>query len=282
MVAGLRTDMRILLGIALLGLTGCAARQATCPTPGSLADEAGNVLLYANGMPVTDRMVDHALRDMPPAQLEALRQAGALEGLAEKLALGQELYRRALEAGLQDDPEVRYDLALAAREQLASAWIEHTLSERLTDDAVQAFYDENPDRFGAAQVKASHILVETAEEAEAVLARLEAGEDFVALAGELSTDPGSPGGSLGWFEHGRMVEPFADAAFAASVGETVGPVQTRFGYHVIRVEDRREAVPLAEVRDEVEAELRAGMVREVLDEVRGDLEFTSPEGQGAN
>jgi parvulin-like peptidyl-prolyl isomerase len=92
------------------------------------------------------------------------------------------------------------------------------------------------------QIHARHILVETREEAEAVLERLEAGEDFAALAEELSQDPGSgeDGGDLGWFPQGRMVPEFDEAAFSLSPGETSDVVETSFGFHIILVEERDE------------------------------------------
>jgi parvulin-like peptidyl-prolyl isomerase len=97
------------------------------------------------------------------------------------------------------------------------------------------------------QVWARHILVDDMETAESILVRLEEGETFISLVQELSGDPSAQGnlGDLGWFGEGKMVQPFNDAAFAAEVGEIVGPVESEFGYHIIEIMGR-EIRPMAE------------------------------------
>ncbi len=144
----------------------------------------------------------------------------------------------------------------------------------VSDEKISAFYKENPTFFAAPEeVSARHILFKLEDgaddetkaaakaKAEAALKRVRAGEDFATLATELSEGPSGPkGGDLGFFPKERMVAPFADAAFALKPGETSGVVETRFGYHIIRVEERNDArtVPLDEVRDRI----RQGLVQE--------------------
>ncbi len=115
------------------------------------------------------------------------------------------------------------------------------------------------------QVHARHILVETEEEAQQVLERLNAGEDFAALADELSTDPSSEGGDLGWFPRGQMVLEFEEAAFALQAGEISDPVQTSFGYHIIELLERETDRPLEE---SVLAQLRAAALSDWVEEAR--------------
>lgn len=137
----------------------------------------------------------------------------------------------------------------------------------LTDDQIEAYFEENRDRYDTEEeIRASHILVATEEEAQEILDELADGADFATLAKERSTDTGSAanGGDLGWFKHGQMVKPFEDAAFALKVGETSGIVKTDYGYHIILLTDRKEAThpELSEVIDQVRSDLTDEIVSE--------------------
>jgi parvulin-like peptidyl-prolyl isomerase len=117
----------------------------------------------------------------------------------------------------------------------------------------------------AEQVHALHILVETEEEAKAVLERLAAGEDFAALANELSMDTGTEDGDLGWFPRGRMVPEFEEAAFALQPGDTSEIVETSYGYHIIHLLERDPDYPLDEVALE---QRKASVLEDWLEEHR--------------
>ncbi|MCK5248043.1 peptidyl-prolyl cis-trans isomerase, partial [Candidatus Bipolaricaulota bacterium] len=124
---------------------------------------------------------------------------------------------------------------------------EHFIANRADYDVVE-------------QVRASHILVDTQEEAEVILAELDAGADFEALARERSTCPSSgAGGDLEWFGRGAMVAPFEEAAFALAIGEITGIVATEFGYHIIMLTDRQDAASpeLEDVIEQVQAALES-------------------------
>ena len=123
-------------------------------------------------------------------------------------------------------------------------------------EAMKAFYDEQvkalPKEY---EVRARHILVDTEEAAKAALARIKGGEDFAKVASELSKDPGSgkEGGDLGYFTRDRMVPEFAEAAFKTEPGQISEIVKSQFGYHIIKVEDRREKKPPSfdQVKDQI-------------------------------
>ncbi len=130
----------------------------------------------------------------------------------------------------------------------------------VTDEAVQTYFDENYlNSDGVTEFKAAHILVETEEEAQKLAEEAREGGNFAELARENSTGPSGPsGGDLGWFSDGMMVQPFQDAVAQMEPGSVSDPVQTQFGWHVIKLEETREkgAPGLDEVRGEIEEALR--------------------------
>jgi foldase protein PrsA len=130
----------------------------------------------------------------------------------------------------------------------------------VSDSDIKAYFDKNRTVFDKpAQVRARHILVADPAKAKEVLAKLKAGGNFDALAKQYSNDPASKdkGGELGFFNRGQMVGPFSDAAFAAKVGQTVGPVKSPFGYHIIQVEEKKPAQPasFASAHDTIKTQL---------------------------
>lgn len=136
-----------------------------------------------------------------------------------------------------------------------------TENVQITEEEVAVFYNTHLDMFN--RVKASHILLETEEEAQKILERVKAGEDFNSLAKEYSTDPSAKenSGDLGYFRHGDMVETFEAAAFALKPGEISELVKSQYGYHIIKVEDKK-----VDKLEDVKDELRASMLMEKKNE----------------
>lgn len=166
---------------------------------------------------------------------------------------GQAEFDTIVEENNLTEADVRSQLRDLVVEQRVTAHVAEQVS--VTDEDVAAYFeDQKATRYE--RMRASHILVASEDEAQRVLARVRGGEDFAAVAREVSTDEGSAqqGGDLGEFTRGRLVPEFERAAFDAEVGEIVGPVQTEFGFHVIKVTGRTSPT-LDDVRDEVRAEL---------------------------
>jgi foldase protein PrsA len=144
------------------------------------------------------------------------------------------------------------------------------------EEELKTYYEENKDRYTEPeQVKARHILVEDEETAKSILKKLESGEDFAEIAKEKSSDSGSKdkGGDLGFFERGVMDASFEEAAFNLGIGETSAPVKTMFGYHIIRVEDKKpeRLAAFEEVKDDVRKQVikqKSKLTSEVLSDLK--------------
>ncbi|MBW8445141.1 MAG: peptidylprolyl isomerase [Arenimonas sp.] len=139
-------------------------------------------------------------------------------------------------------------MAFIADRELHNIYFKKHVVDAVTEDDVKARYEKEIAALPKQEeVSARHILVKTEEEAKAIIADLDAGKDFIELAKEKSTDPNkSEGGDLGYFTKGRMVPEFEEVAFAMEKGTyTKTPVKTQFGFHVIKLEDKRDAAPPA-------------------------------------
>jgi len=176
---------------------------------------------------------------------------------------GEEQFQAVIEQNQLSDEDVQSQLEEIAYQQAVEE--ELTADLEVSDEEIEQFYEENADgRFGE-RVSARHILVETEEEAEEALQRVQDGEDFAAVAQEMSTDPGSAsnGGDLGEITRGQTVPEFEEAIFAAEEGDVVGPVETQFGFHIIEITGK-ETPALADVEDEIREELLAPQRQEAV------------------
>ena len=211
----------------------------------------------------TDITIGHLIvaRGTLPQQYQQLPDDALFAGLLDQL-----VQQNALAQTMTGDLSKRAQLALDNQNSgfLAGAVLEDVAQEAVTDEAVQAAYDE---RFANAEptqeFNAAHILVETEEEATAVKQELDDGADFAELAKEKSTGPSGPnGGALGWFSPGMMVPEFEQAVMELEPGAVSEPVQTQFGWHVVKLNETRmqDAPPLEEVRAEIEGELQRAAV----------------------
>lgn len=220
------------------------------------------VVATVNGSPITENDLLMAQGDLGPqfAQLpEEQKRAAALNAAIEIRLLAN----KADEDGLGDTDAFKDRMEFLRQRALHSAFVENKIAAEVTDDAVRARYDKEVAATPPAnEIRARHILVATKEEAEAIIAQLEAGGDFETIAKEKSTDgAAAQGGDLGYFGPGQMVPPFEEAAFALDVGQfSKEPVQTQFGFHVIKVEDKRTQQPPA--FDQVKDQVRTLLFRE--------------------
>jgi len=247
----------------------------------ALAEEptADTIVATVNGENIT---VGHviAIKSSLPEQYQALPDDVLFPGLVEQL-----IQQVALSQSLKGEQPLR--ITLTAENELRSQRAGYVLDEKLraavTDEAIQAAYDE---RYASiepeTEYNASHILVKTEDEAKEIKKLLDEGADFAELAKEKSTGPSGPnGGSLGWFGKGMMVKPFEDAVVAMKDGEISDPVETQFGWHVLILnESRQMAAPsLDEVRAELETEVQQKLVEQIMSEITEGAEITRADAE---
>ena len=176
--------------------------------------------------------------------------------------------------GLDKQPEVAQQLELARQSVLAGAFVQdYVKTHPIGEDMLKQDYESMKARIGNKEYKLSHILVETEDEAKKVAAELKKGAKFAKIAKAKSKDPGSKdnGGDLGWSVPANFVQPFAEAASKLAKGQVSAPVQTQFGWHVIKLEDTRELkVPtFDEMKPNLEKRKQQENIQKFIAELRG-------------
>jgi peptidyl-prolyl cis-trans isomerase C len=211
------------------------------------------VLATVDGTPITQDDFNEALADIGPGLPEKLegpeRQKYVLDYLIDLKLVAKKSEADKLDAGADFARRLAYYHDKLAMEKLLTA----VAQSATTEEAERAAYDtaakaQPPEP----EVHARHILLPDEESAKAALKRVRAGEDFAKVATELSKDPGGEGGDLGWFTRDRMVPEFADAAFKLEPGQISEPVKSQFGWHIIKVEEKRTKTfpPFDQVKDQ--------------------------------
>ncbi len=267
---------RPIAGVALvLGLLASTALGALAQSDTVVATVSGQSITEADVQMAVSEL-DQQFAQLTPEQ----KRAAALSAIIEIRLMSE----KAKASKLDQDENFKRKLAFLNERALHAQVIEKEISPKVTDEMLKARYDkEVAARPPAEEVRARHILVKTEEEAKEIIAKLDGGADFEALAKEKSSDPGSGanGGDLGFFSKGQMVPEFEAAAFALEPGAyTKTPVKSDFGFHVIKLEEKRTQPPVAfdEVKDQIRQlvfrdvyfeavkQLRAGAQVEIKDE----------------
>jgi len=237
---------------------------------------AETVVATVNG---TDITLGHiiVLQDSLPEQYQSLPDDVLFSGLLDQLI------QQSVLAGQAGEPSAIITLRLEneRRTLLAGSAIQAVIDSELTEEAYQAAYEA---RFAGAEptneFNASHILVESEEEAKALVVELDGGADFAELAIAKSTGPSGPnGGELGWFGPGMMVKPFEDVVTEMETGQISAPVKTQFGWHVIKLNEARikETPTLDSVRSELTEEIQQRVIEQTLADLTANADVSRPD-----
>ena len=265
----------VALVLAALLLPAAASAQ-------SESSSQSTVVATVNGYEITAREVQLAADDILPQLTEVpanLRFPFVVEYLMERHLLAQ----AAVKEGIVETEDYKRRLAFYQAKALRDAYFAAKLKPSVTDEAVRKSYDEQAAKVAVEErARARHILVASEQEAKDISARLAKGEDFEALAKEYSLDGSKEyGGDLGYFTAQEMVPAFSEAAFGLKVGQVSEPVQTEFGWHVIKLEDRRTggAQPFEDVEDAIRLVLLRKSVQDRLVELRqaAEIEVHDPD-----
>jgi len=251
------------------------------------------VVAIVNGQSIRLSELEVAQQALPP-QYRNVPLSSVFPALLDRIIDSKLAVADGRKNKIPDDPAFKKRMAFVEDQVLQDFWLQREIAKRVTAEKMQQRYQERlkstpPEE----EVRARHILVSTDDEAKALIAELKKGGAFDKLAKEKSTDKasGAEGGDLGWFKKSDMVKEFADAAFALKKGElTDTPVKTQFGYHVIKLEDRRQAPPptFEELSDPIREELARETITQILDQLRAgakiekfSIDGSKPEPQAA-
>ncbi len=235
------------------------------------------ILAVAAGHEITEKELNDLIKNYPPEQQIYMSSPQAKQQVLEQIIAFHLFHKMAVEEKITESKEYE-EMIEKMKVELASHMAATSIIEgvKVEEAEEKAFYEENPDLFEAqAQVSAKHILVENENSANDIAKEIADGLAFEEAAKKYSTCPSKEqGGDLGYFSKGQMVPEFEKAAFEGEIGKVIGPVQTQFGYHLIRVEDKKEGsvVPFEEVQNQIHQQLIQNKQKEVYDTKVKELE----------
>ena len=232
-----------------------------------------------NGKPIKQSLVDYIVKEANIAGKKVDDSGRA--NIVDKLITSEVIDQEAKKSGIDKQPEFLAKEDLALHELRVNAYIEDYIKKNPIDDrALHAEYESKKAQFKDKEYKASHILVKTEDEAKDIIKQLSKGAGFESIAKEKSLDSGTKenGGDLGWFVPTTMVKPFGDAVVKLDKGNyTLTPVQTDFGWHVIRLQDARDFQPPAfdVVKDNLRNNLQSQQISKLVDDLRAKAQIVN-------
>ncbi|MEW6215568.1 MAG: peptidylprolyl isomerase [Nitrospirota bacterium] len=237
-----------------------------------MKEEKGPYLAKVGNVKITQADFEREIKSLPDFAQKMFEGSSGKEKFLEELIKKEVLYQEALKKGLDKDAEFLGKVKDFKKISLIGLLLEKEIESKakVTDQDVKNYYEEHKEEFTpVSQIRASHILLKTEEEAKRVLERLRKGEDFAQIAKKTSIDTGSAkkGGDLGFISRGQMVREFEVEALKLKLGEISELVKTQFGYHIIKVTDKKigKAIEFERAKDLISRHLSAKKQKEVFD-----------------
>lgn len=249
---------------------------AACAKKGT--EQKGPYVAKVGNATITMAELDRELQLLPDYARQLFADEQGKQKFLDELVKKEILYQEAVKRGLDKTPEFARKVEDFKRLTLASELLEKEIvsKAKVSDQEAKDYYNKNKDEFvTTSQIKASHILVKSEDEARKILERLKKGEKFPDIARKESLDKGSAqnGGDLGYFSRGQMIPAFEKAAAALKVGELSSPVKTEYGYHIIKVTDKKTGptVEFERIKDMIVQRLSGERQKEAFDKFIEDL-----------
>jgi peptidyl-prolyl cis-trans isomerase C len=222
---------------------------------------------------LTDTDMKRLMGPIPEGQKQQINGDPDVKSRMVDNMVTEELFvQEAEKTGVTKDQEFKTALDRARRQLLTQRYLQRKVQPKINDANVKAFFEKNKSRYSQDEVHAYHVLLKTEAEAQEVYKKAKAGEDFEVLAKKYSKDPSAAQnmGDLGFFTRSRMVPQFADAAFKMKPGEISQPVKSPFGYHVIKVVEKRNGKPVKfdEVKEQVKGDLQNESINALIDSLK--------------
>ncbi len=268
----------LIAAMMLAAGAGCQKKAGDAAKKGAGKE---TVLAEFDGGKVTAEQVNDFLDSLNPMYRMQFQDPQRKDMLINQIIESTILAKAAKTEGIDKDPETQTMIDLQINGILASRYYEKKIKilgdkVTVTDTDLKQHYDAHPEEFDKAKIKARHILVDNESDAKAIYEQVKANLNlFAQIAKSKSKDPSSAGmgGELGWFERGRMVPEFENVAFSTPKGQIAPPVQTRFGWHIINVEDKSETgvTPFEEAKETIRANLTETKKKEAIEKAVSDL-----------
>ena len=255
----------------LLALTGCVPEPQI---PGAFVS-TGEVEVTVNGAPVTRDMLEAIISHMPKSKQEALLgNPEKKKQFLDAVVTSNLLYREALEVGLHKEDDVQRALAMATREILANLQLSRIGDAAVTDENIQAKYNENKVKYGRPATHFHHFMVREKDKATRLVEEIKNGAEFADIARKNDPRTRSNGGDNGWTNRAPIPD-LEDVYNTAPINELMGPIESRMGFHILKIEARRDKTPIEDVREQLEQMVKVdAMKAHQLDvKVKADMQW---------
>jgi parvulin-like peptidyl-prolyl isomerase len=241
-------------------------------------EQKGPYLAKVGNTTITQADYDKEFKTLPEYAQQLFSDEQGKQKFLDEIVNKEILYQEALKKGLDKTPDFQKKLEDFKKITLVTQLFEKEIisKAKVSDQDAKDYYDKHKEEFvPTTQIKASHILVKTEDEAKKVLERLKKGEKFADIAKAVSIDAGSAknGGDLGYFSKGQMVPEFEKAAASLNVDDISVPVKTQFGYHIIKVTDKKKGAPIEfeKIKDMIVQKLSGEKQKGAFEQYVGDL-----------